>query len=409
MAFRDQSATVPAGLESAQTSLAEAFEADVLASLGLDASDEAIVRWSRIYQAVSERMTVEAEVDGLAEPTALMKLPASRGWSERDVAAVWGLIYASRTYQVAHRLLGEYPASPGRIIEIGAGWGPFALAAAGLGFATECELYDLSTERLACAERLFAARGLRAPLLHVEDASTARLRGASAIAVPYSLGEIGGESAPETRGVQLIERWLSVLEPGGLLYVVEPGSRRSSRRLQTVRDALAGRAAILGPCCGAVTCPLLVRDTDWCHFTWKLRLGPVAQRVADRARRRWQEAHCSWLVLGNRDDPALAGDGSGGDQERRGRRATGEMPMTTEGIVPTRVLELRASGRGKLMARLCTPAGEETLTVLRKNDEAFERMAGLEPGERLGVDPRLVSRRGDGLRVEDANALRIQR
>lgn len=58
----------------------------------------------------------------------------------------------------------------------------------------------------------------------------------------------------------------ALLAPGGLLVLVEPALRVTSRDLLAVRDqVLAGGLHVVAPCFWTGPCPALARDRDWCH------------------------------------------------------------------------------------------------------------------------------------------------
>jgi small ribosomal subunit Rsm22 len=367
----------------------EAFERAVLSALGVEPSDAALARWAEVYSHVSSVLTREAAAGRFDAPSSAIETPQSRAWTEVDFDAVWGLVYAARTHAIARRLLDAYPAQAGAFAEIGAGWGPFGLAAARAG-GTEVHLVELSASRLARAARLFAAMGMPEPRTHPEDAvQSASIdrsiggRSLSAIALPYSLGEMAGVDDDGTRMLALVARWIDALAPGGRLYVLEPGTKPSARRVQALRDRLAPTVRIIAPCCGAPACPLLADPRDWCHFTWSLPLGPIGRAIAEQAHRRWHEVHFSWLVI-ERSAPS---DG--------GSRADGS----------ARLLEIRRIERGKVTARFCDAEGLATVTALRREREAFARVVGLEPGARVHLDRARLEAHGDGLRLGPSGGL----
>jgi hypothetical protein len=58
----------------------------------------------------------------------------------------------------------------------------------------------------------------------------------------------------------------ALLAPGGLLILVEPALRETSRDLLAVRDqVLAAGLHVVAPCFWTGPCPALARDRDWCH------------------------------------------------------------------------------------------------------------------------------------------------
>lgn len=365
---------------------AEAFEKSVLRALGFDVrhwapEDLPIDRWGAAYARLSEYLIAGAAgVTHHSHPESADALA--------DMDAVWGLVYGARTRVIARRLLRAYPPPPGRFVEVGAGWGPFAHAAQGSIRGIHSYLIDLSGNRLARARSLFEASGFPAPQLQVGDATAVEVPEASGIAVPYALGEmIAGSDRHGAlfRAEQLVRRWVDCLGAGGRLYLLEPGTLLSSRRVQDLRDRLAGSTVLLGPCAGATRCPRLADPEDWCHFTWRAPLGPLGRAIADRARRRWREVHVSWLVVAAPGAPARTHD--------------------EETEVRARVLEVRPVGRAKIRALLCGGDGLLSLVALRRSRDAYDALNTLTPGDLVGLRTETLTVRGDGLRVDSAASI----
>lgn len=90
----------------------------------------------------------------------------------------------------------------------------------------------------------------------------------------------------------------------GIVLVVEPALRDCARRLQAVRDRLVAQGvAVLAPCTHDAPCPLLRRDTDWCHDDLPVDLPPWLHPVARAAGLRWQGLTYARLVLGEASSP----------------------------------------------------------------------------------------------------------
>lgn len=371
------------------------FEELVLRALGGARAEIPVARWGAVYADLSRRLTAELNLEDNDGPSALVG--RSSGLAARDLDAVWGVVYAARTFHVAQEILARYPLGPGSFADLGAGWGPFALAAALSRPDVPVTLVDLSPERLENARRLFEVAGLGAPQLVVGDARTYHATAHGGVALPYSFGEmLARERSPEESGRRLLQGWTSEMTPGGHVYVLEPGSRGSARRLQAVRDAVAERApgvAIEAPCSGAGHCPRIADARDWCHFTWRAPVGPIARALAAAAERRWQEIHFSWLVLSR-------------GPSRRIEALEPRAP--TAPWLAGRLLEVRASAKGKVELRICTRDGELVLIGLRRNTSLVAKVERLRPGARLALDLSRLKRRGDGLRLEDDESFRIE-
>jgi hypothetical protein len=340
---------------------ARAFEMAVLAAVDLDPLAVDLDRLAAAYRSLSDTLN-----QGRATPSSLG--PGGGPFDAREHTAVFGLIYAARTFHAAHRILAAYPPGPGAMVELGAGLGPFALRAA-LQSRSSPILIDASAEVIRAGARLFEICGLPQPSTQAIDLSrfhaTAPLGG---LALPFVLNELpdrDDDSALRRR----VARWAAMLSPNGRLYLLEPGTPIAARRLQRLRDALPPGLQIHAPCTGAQACPQLERPNDWCHFTWPTPESPLARTIADHAQRRWQEQHISFLVLGPSPSPPPA----------------------------ARVLDVRPHGHAKVVARTCTAQGLLPLTALRRHP-AHAHLSALEPGnlvDLLGGEPK-----GDGLRVE---------
>lgn len=345
-----------------------AFENWVIGALGGDPSPSAIEEWANAYRAHSQRLLTER--------------PATSGLSSGGGAldAALGLVYGARTFWVAQHLLAAFKPGPGIIIELGSGFGPFGLAAALQDRERVVRLVDASADRLAFGRRVFHVAQLGEPEVEVGDLRSANVSGAGAVALPFALNELGRgvDDGARMRAVEgLLRRLLGSLGPDGLLYVLEPGTFPEATFLEGLRDRLASH--VVAPCTGATGCPRL-GGRDWCHFTWPMPVGPTTRLVADRAGRRHQETHFSWLVL-----------------------AAAPRPPGSE----SRVLENQLSGPGKRTLRVCSSSGELVLTSLRRSGEVEAVVRELRPGDTVVVDPTACTPKGDGLRIQRPEALTL--
>jgi hypothetical protein len=93
------------------------------------------------------------------------------------------------------------------------------------------------------------------------------------------------------------------LTPAGILVVVEPALRARSRHLQQVRAALLAQQTkpiVVAPCLHAGACPMLVRDTDWCHEDLAIDLPPWLAPLAKSAGLRWEGLTFSAMTFATR-------------------------------------------------------------------------------------------------------------
>lgn len=340
-----------------------ALERLICAQLSLDEGD--VDGLARAYRALSEALVArEGGASGRLQVD-------DRGVGERERLGVWGLIYGARSFEIARGLGLDWGA---RVAELGAGWGPFGLAA-GLSGA-QVQLVDLAGPNLRLGEGL--CRRLDIPCqTHRQDAL--RWQGeVDTLVLAYSMNELFGRSQQLDRAARQLARWL---EMAGQVVIVDPGDARSAGFLMALRDRLQAQGfSVQAPCLAAGPCPLGGQDKQWCHFTWRLPLGPLGRRVADRAGRKWQGVHFSWITVSK---APLA-------------------PAPQLG----RLLERRPLGRPKLQLRLCTEDGLIQLTVQRKRKPAFAHAEALRPGQllRWSTDMEL---RGDGYRLDQPEQLSL--
>ena len=180
-------------------------------------------------------------------------------------------------------------AAPLRILDLGAGPGPAALAIAdwliARGHRVEALLVDESERALAEARALAAGRphlSLRAEALDLSAPPAratlaARASGAfELISAAHLLSELPPGTLERARFLQ--ELCDAHLAPRGALLVVEPALRETGRALLEVRDALLrvgdtdqqiratqpGRLSALAPCLTQARCPALQHPRDWC-------------------------------------------------------------------------------------------------------------------------------------------------
>ncbi|HEY2369894.1 MAG TPA: small ribosomal subunit Rsm22 family protein [Polyangiaceae bacterium] len=195
---------------------------------------------------------------------------------------------------------------PMRVLDVGAGLGASTwglarlLAKRGLRGTIDVAMVDEDEAALQIARAIVRAHPTEGD---VEVRVVPETRGPyDVILVGQSLGEIDPD---ETKQVAFLSKLLERLTPDGSLVVVEPALRDRTRRLHRVRDALASRGiTIFAPCLHSGACPMLARESDWCHEDVAIDLPPRVATIARAAGLRWQGLTFSYLVL-RRDEKTL--------------------------------------------------------------------------------------------------------
>jgi SAM-dependent methyltransferase len=101
---------------------------------------------------------------------------------------------------------------------------------------------------------------------------------------------------------ELLTKLAQKISPKGVIIVLEPALKPSTRALMAVRDVLAEGAEkpfVLAPCIRTGACPMLEGERDWCHEELAFALPPALARVARAAGLRFEGLSYAELVLGN--------------------------------------------------------------------------------------------------------------
>jgi SAM-dependent methyltransferase len=273
---------------------------------------------------------------------------------------------------------GFVPTKPElRLLDLGAGLGTTtlsvarALSLAGAETALAVLGVDDDPRALETFGRIvarpiegFAPVRLEALAAHLPEALVG-LRG------PFELVTIGLalNELDDPRG--LVERAGELLAPGGIVLILEPALRETTRALMGLRDAIArdGSLAVLGPCPHQAPCPMLARERDWCHDAVDVALPKPLDAWARDAGLRDDRATFAWLALGH---VAPAGDAH------------------------HRVVSHRLPSKGKLELVVCTPGGalKRARRLDRHASGANEAYSEAARGDRLMIE---ASSRDDAL------------
>jgi len=187
-------------------------------------------------------------------------------------------------------------------------------------------------------------------------------------------------TAPEKR-LELAERIMELLAPGGLFLVVEPSLLRTSRDLLALRDALADRGRrVLGPCLRQGPCPALAAGpSHTCHSeaAWEPP-EPVASLAAAAGLDR-QSVKMTWVAFAPGRPPAATATETaaapGGAAARR---------LAPEDETALVVSEPMLNKAGRLRYLLCNDAGR--FAVSARKDDPVAQTAGffsLHRGDRI--------------------------
>lgn len=211
-----------------------------------------------------------------------------------------------------------------RVLDVGAGLGATTLGALSAlharGLVARAEVVAVDDDRRAltilsslvrCAEKkgLLPAIRLETDTLDLGKGIGREERGAGEgrfdlILAGFVLNELPAESR-----LDLLLSLSSELAPEGVLIVLEPALRETSRALHALRDALVARGAppfVAAPCIREGTCPMLSTERDWCHEDLPLALPSSLHAVARSAGLRYEGLSYSYLTLRNVRGPLHA-------------------------------------------------------------------------------------------------------
>jgi hypothetical protein len=211
-----------------------------------------------------------------------------------------------------------------------------------------------------------------------------------------------------TRLAELVNRWGSdLLAPGGLIVLVEPALRETSRDLLRVRDRLlaAGRLRVRAPCLYRGPCPALARERDWCH--------DAAPGLETRRR-----VDYSYLVLDRNGDelgePVGDGEGRpgpGGAGPEASWSAGADGSVAPEAGALVRVVSDPLVEKGKLRLFVCGERGRFPLVRLDRHvSEPNRSLGALARGDLARIPALAVASQAvgnAGLEAERADGQRV--
>jgi ribosomal protein RSM22 (predicted rRNA methylase) len=162
-----------------------------------------------------------------------------------------------------------------------------------------------------------------------------------------------------------VRAWSTLLTPKGVLILIEPALRETSRELLAVRDqVLSAGLQVVAPCFWTGPCPALALERDWCHDAAPVRSKP--------------RVDFSYLVLGAEPIP----------------------PSPTL----CRVVSDPMPEKGRLRLFVCGPQGRHPLIRLSRyrarENAAFDRA---KRGDSISISG--AEQAADGLRVTPATTV----
>ena len=247
------------------------------------------------------------------------------------------------------------PPAP-RILDVGSGPGPAALAALDL-LGGEATCFDAAEEALAEARALGVVRTTR--VLPDED---------------FDLTLVANVLSEVPDPLALVRRLR------GIVAVVEPALRETGRALLSLRDLLLREGWFaLAPCFTQGPCPALVSAKDWCTAEARWDPPPFFRQLADATGLRADEVLSFVPLVLGRHAPDAPHD-------------------------VWRVVGVAPPEKGKQRVWICGAEGRVPLVRLdrdrRPDNEKFE---GLRRGDRVRLQG--TERHGDGLRLHPDSRL----
>jgi SAM-dependent methyltransferase len=198
------------------------------------------------------------------------------------------------------------------------------------------------------------------------------------IVAAHLLNELAG-TLDVTGRAALVFSWArELLAPEGVIILIEPALRETSRDLLAIRDRLIPAGFfVLAPCLFQGPCPALARDRDWCHASAPWSADQVNARAGH------SRVDYSYLVLARAGEPST---------ERR------LFLVVSDPIVE----------KGRLRLWGCGPAGRHALVRLDRDrtpaNQGFDEAAR---GDLLIAAD--TGRAGDGLRIGPSSRVERRR
>jgi ribosomal protein RSM22 (predicted rRNA methylase) len=331
-----------------------------------------------------ERRDILAGVARLSQGlTRERALAGARYFEDPQLLGAYLLLYWPVSYAQASAVLPEAGAPGelrlGRVLDVGSGPAPMAMAALDLG-AASVHAVDRSEAALAVARSLATSAGAELKTSSWQPGAPLPDGPFDTILAGHVLNELFGDDVE--RRVRLVQSLFARLAPGGRVVILEPALRETSRALLEVRDRLVAAGVVVrAPCFFAGDCPALAREGDWCHAERRFSPPPLVQSLAADAELHRDSLKMSYLVL----EPPGA-------------------PRPSPSPRWWRVVSERLDRKGQLRVIGCGTQGREPLVLPEKHVRDGNRVfAELARGDVIDVEG--IQPRGDGLRLDDRSTV----
>ncbi len=158
---------------------------------------------------------------------------------------------------------------------------------------------------------------------------------------------------PETADITLERALRGALSPTGVVVVIEPAARESSRRALGFREHLqASGWNILAPCPADGPCPALRDPRDWCHGEWPFERPAFMAAVDAKVGTRREVLKATWFAA-SLGTPARS---------------------PVEGVTEARAVSAREDLKGRSRRRICAD-GEWHWLELQRRDQTDQNRA----------------------------------
>lgn len=203
---------------------------------------------------------------------------------------------------------------------------------------------------------------------------------------------------PEKKHVAFLSRCEELLVPGGVLLLVEPALRATSRTMLRLRDhAVREGWQVRVPCFRQADCPALSAEKDWCHHDLPWERPPYIEWLDEAVGNVKRSLKFSCL--------ALQKDGSDLEEAPSPENADG---TASRAVRRLRVVSERFEEKGRTWCHCC---GEEGRTVYQRNrrdrsetNGDFDHCVRYDVLTVEGVEPRAFD-----VRITVDSTVRIQR